>query len=216
MIAVGRLRYKLGNNKYDSFGSASIINFKGYLFVATAAHCVYDLVTDKMSRDVIFEYTYKGKKLEFEVSTIALPQEWLNSQLLKYDYAFGKINLPTFLIPKAFTPEFNTSLKNLWEGIHISGYQFKLFSSKFEDKQGVINSEYLNSDGLLAMKVNLNSGISGGPWFFKHEDNLKQIGVTSAKIKGFKRYIWAPIWTENTKKLLEELIVSKNDKVIFV
>ncbi|WP_436945297.1 trypsin-like serine protease [Staphylococcus xylosus] len=212
MISVGKLKYKFGEDKHESIGSASIIIFKGELFVATAAHCLYDLKTNKISRDIYLELK-KNKKIEnIKISNVAIPEKWKSTQLLSYDYAFGKISSPFEMDIIPFYPKFDFKADKSDKIIFISGYQLKLFSTSLITKSNLIDSKFFKYDGLISIKKNLKTGVSGGPWYFKGKERNIQIGVTSAKIKGFKKQIWAPVWNENTRYLLEKL--SKSDKNI--
>ena len=212
MESVGKLKFKFADDKYESIGSASIIIFKGEIFIATAAHCLYDLKTNKVSRDIYLEFEKNKVIKNIKITNVAIPKKWKDTQLLTYDYAFGKVNSPFEEDIRPFYPKFDFKADKNDQKIFISGYQLKLFSAKLTTKSTLINSSFFKYDGLISIKKNLKTGVSGGPWYFKEAEKNIQIGVTSAKIKGFKNQVWAPVWDKNTQTLLEKLW--KSDKNI--
>ncbi|MCY9369269.1 hypothetical protein MOF14_21735, partial [Bacillus spizizenii] len=93
----------------NSLGSASIIIYKDEFFVATAAHCLYDVGSNEIAKNISIEVENCGMKESYDVLNIVIPEKWISTHRLTYDYAFGWIKLPKNMRNVAFIPNFDLS-----------------------------------------------------------------------------------------------------------
>lgn len=210
MNSIARIFFSIGNDNHKKSASGSIIEYNDQMFLATAAHCLYDLKSKEISGSIkveIFDEKAK-KKYSFNVESICVPKKWETTQLLTYDYGFCKLeNLPSDLIKEPLVPLFNFhSFKDI--KIFVSGYPISLFFTKLRVQTGKLNFALYEKENLIGIHCNLGPGASGGPCFFKSQKIKYQIGVTSAKLKEYKKVIWTPVWDTYAKEVLDYLIES--------
>ncbi|MGM0950798.1 MAG: trypsin-like serine peptidase [Bacillota bacterium] len=200
-----------------SLASASIIIYKDEFFVATAAHCLYDVGTNEIAKNISIEVENCGMKESYDVLKIVIPEKWISTHRLTYDYAFGWVKMPENMKNIGFIPEFDLSevIEEHPKLVTLAGYPISLFSSKKKYSKGNLDLTLLKEEQLIGMRSKLKHGISGGPWFFESNNEKFQIGVTSAKIKSFKNMVWASIWTKDTERILNKLLTSEmQEKII--
>lgn len=203
MNANVKILYIIDDKKIESSSSGSIIIYKGHYLLATAAHCLYDLKSEKAINNISIEISNKNNKYICDVESICLPRKWKYEQSLMYDYAFGKLSIDLEdLIDDPFVPLFD--LKNSEnKPTYVSGYPIKFFSKSLKLKKRELDFSLYKAENLIGMKTNLKYGASGGPWFLIDKNHYFQFSVTSAKIKSYKKTIWGPLWDSNTKKILD-------------
>ncbi|HFV2809284.1 TPA: hypothetical protein ACGPJZ_002348 [Streptococcus agalactiae] len=170
MIPIARLYFHIGSSTKKQSASASIIKFNNEFYIATAAHCLYDVATKEKAQNVYVELK-KFKKIHLKISTLVVPIEWKLTGDLSFDYAFGKIEenpgISDFLVPKFdFVPDINNN-----SIYYLGGYPTKIFNTKLAFSSGKIISLHFEQGNLIGVPSKLKSGISGGPLFFKDRNN---------------------------------------------
>lgn len=219
MESIVRLHFYLGSSNKKQSASASIIRYSNELYVATAAHCIYDVLHQEKARDVYIEVRNK-KNIYIKVPVIILPKKWASTGNLSFDYAFGKISLTSMQGENLeyFEPYFdykeNISKKT---EMYLGGYPISFLNTKQKISQGKLNLMFLKEEGLIGIHSNFKSGVSGGPCFLKKDDKYYQLGVASFKIRKFKKTVWATTWDNNALRTLESLHCSdKMEGYIFI
>lgn len=218
MESIVRLSFCMGESKNRMVSSASLISYKDQIFLATAAHCLYDPSSKTFAKDIYIELKHGSNKEVYNIQKIAIPRKWVEKNLLTYDYAFASIALKDKDRFQFFIPSFDFSQKGLHNSKDIisAGINFSIFRSKIKFSNARIDYSLSESENLIGMKSKSKTGASGGPWFYKNESDLIQVGVTSAKLRSYKNFIWAPIWTVEAEELLNELIKEKEDKKLIL
>lgn len=217
MDNICKLSFQLGKSKVNSLGSASIIIYKDEFFVATAAHCLYDIGSNEIAKNISIEVENCGMKESYDVLNIVIPEKWISTHRLTYDYAFGWIKLPESMRNVAFIPNFDLSgmIEDHNKAVTLAGYPISFFKSQKKYSKGDLDLTLFKEEQLIGMRSKLKHGISGGPWFFESNNEKFQIGVTSARIKSFKNMVWASIWTKDTERILNKLLTSEmQEKII--
>ena len=82
MDNICKLIYKLGESQTKSLASASIIIYKGEYFIATAAHCLYDLGSNELANNISIEVENQGKKESYEVQNIVILEKGISTHRL--------------------------------------------------------------------------------------------------------------------------------------
>ncbi|WCL57089.1 trypsin-like serine protease [Bacillus safensis] len=216
MDNICKLIYKLGESQAKSLASASIIIYKGEYFIATAAHCLYDLGSNELANNISIEVENQGKKESYEVQNIVIPEKWISTHRLTYDYAFGRVKLTQEMKNVAFIPKFDFSkdIEAHNKGISLAGYPISLFKTQKKYSKGDLDLTLFTEEQLVGMRSKLKHGISGGPWFFESNNGKFQFGVTSARINSFKNMVWASVWTKETERLLNTLLTSEQKLIL--
>ncbi|MGE1043801.1 MULTISPECIES: trypsin-like serine peptidase [Bacillus cereus group] len=216
MNSIVRLYFHIGSSNKKQSASASIIKFNNEFYIATAAHCLYDVATKEKAKNVYVELT-KAKKVHLKIQTIIIPEKWKLTGDLSFDYAFGKIEdsseISEFLVPNFdFVPGINDN-----SIYYFGGYPIKIFNTKLVLASGKVDSLHFEQGNLIGVPSKLTSGVSGGPLFLEDCNNRVQIGVASFKTKRIKEIVWVTSWNNLTKEILEFLSKSSaRDGYIFI
>lgn len=217
MNNICKLSFQLGKSKVNSLASASIIIYKEEFFVATAAHCLYDVGSNKIAKNITIEVENCGMKESYDLLNIVIPEKWISTHRLTYDYAFGWVKIPEYMKNIAFIPNFDLSgvKEEHSRLVTLAGYPISWFKTKKRYSKGDLDLTLLKEEQLIGMRSKLKHGISGGPWFFENNNEKFQIGVTSARINSFKNMVWASLWTKDTERILNKLLTSDmQEKII--
>ncbi|PSB69302.1 hypothetical protein C6345_14805 [Bacillus sp. LNXM12-2] len=216
MDNICKLSYKLGESQAKSLASASIIIYKGEYFIATAAHCLYDLGSNELANNISIEVEKQGEKQSYEVQNLVIPEKWISTHRLTYDYAFGRVNLTQEMKKVAFIPKFDFSedIEVHNRVVTLAGYPISLFKSQKKYSKGDLDLTLFTDEQLVGIRSKLKHGISGGPWFFESNNEKFQFGVTSAKINSFKNMVWASVWTKDTERILNTLLTSEQKIIL--
>ncbi|MFF2176735.1 trypsin-like serine peptidase [Lysinibacillus sp. NPDC058147] len=206
MESIVRLHFYLGSSNKKQSASASIIKYNDELYVATAAHCIYDVLHQEKARDIYIE-VQGTKRIYIKIPVIILPKEWSNTGDLSFDYAFGKIPpMKEKENIEYFEPLFEHKENITKETeLYLGGYPISFLNTKLKITQGKLNLMFLKKEGLIGIHSAVKPGVSGGPCFLKKQDKYYQLGVTSFKLRKFKKIVWATSWDYCALEILENL-----------
>ena len=211
---IGVLSYKKEGREGQK-GTGCIFSYKGKWFLATAAHCVYDIDEDKFYTD--FKFTQPNSGKEYILGDVYLHKFWSSLYAPEYDIAFFNIYCDDnfFNLDRTYlTPYFEISNDNKFT---IAGFPGKILRNKLYIKRdNYWISDRIYSSSLIGIRTCKKEGMSGGPLICQNEDSLSIVGTISLSFVSEKGILWCAPWNKDFKAILEFLTSDKQAEPDFM
>ncbi|WP_124068239.1 trypsin-like serine protease [Clostridium sp. E02] len=194
-----------GSGLKRQIASGSLIKANGMVFIATAAHCIYNTYGKYYYENVIFSLFTENYKKKYRMSKAYIHKNWIENAALECDTAFVLLNKNDFDYKKYIECSIETRF-NLEYGLKyaIKGFNTKLFFSR-PDPVTVIGKAIQHEkytriiQGIECKKKN---GISGGPWLTIYKNKIVQNAVSSFSFKNHDDILWGPFWGNTIENVL--------------
>lgn len=194
-----------GSGLKRQVASGSLIKANGMVFIATAAHCIYNTYEKYYFDNITFSLLSENYKKKYKISKAFIHKKWIDEAALECDTAFVLLDEKTFdnkkYIDYAVEPGFNLEY-GLEYG--IKGFNAKLFFGR--PKPVTVMGKAIRHDkytriiqGIICKRKN---GISGGPWLTVYNNKIVQNSVSSFSFKNNDDILWGPFWGNTIENVL--------------
>lgn len=212
--SIGKLEYRVDDDHYigKRAGCANIVEAKGSIVIATAAHCVYEIGVDKFNKEIFFYHLNSNYKRPIKVSRVVVHKNWIQEKDVAYDTAFLNVedscevkNMLAYSMPVLFSGYRN-------QDIIIYGLKKRLFNYQtFGESTHIIN-DFKGLPDMIGGKCKGGVGMSGGPWIVRHKKGIFQCSLTSMKMRSQKGILWGPYWGRDIETVYLYASGISNDK----
>lgn len=196
------------SNKNQFIGTGSFIRYNNTIFLATAAHCVYDFKTKRRAKKIRILYRSNIFIKQILVKDIFFDDVWRKKGLLSHDFAICTLMEEPKTIHFIYSldlKKYSSQIKN--SKIKMIGLNKNIFSNKENSFYELPNLKFLESDSLIGCPKKMEKGSSGGPVIMMEDTHrIKQIGVISSLLKEYPNYTWGVMWGKNILPILKKAV----------
>jgi hypothetical protein len=197
-------------NGHRQIASGSMFFYMGRWLIATAAHCVFDIVDKHYNKDFSFYFTFNKKVC---IREAYIHKYWVKNEYLEFDIAFlipEDDKIYENLDKKSIIPSFKIMER---QSCFVCGIGLLLSKPRVLYRNVVTDKTYQSN--LIGINTHFYSGMSGGPWYQWKNQKFILFATSSLSFKSVQNTLWGVNWNEEIKSIADVAVSDdSNEKVI--